>query len=240
MIKRTFVICCCAVLVATCLPALAEVAVSTDRRGDYVSTRVVATGPAWEPGVWTARDDRRGMSRVQSLLNPAGDANGDLWPIVAESPVAPHFPWVVWSRSTGEGFDLAYSRWTGRGWTSVEWVHPRTTGLDELDANVAFDRTGRPFVAYWVDNGGVGEVWLSFFLANRWSSAFLVSEEGLDARFPQIREIEGARIVIDFETPDGTFSQEVLFKRPISITDDINPQNHLMLSGEPTEYHRVF
>jgi len=231
---------CVIVVLAGCVVASAEVAVRTDRRGDYVSTRVVVSGPAWQPEIWTTRS-ARGFARGASVLNADGDANGDLWPTVAESNVGPHYPWVVWSRAEGSSYDLAFSRWTERGWAPIQWVQSFATADDEYDPDLAFDGEGRPYIAWWSEDAeGHGRVFISVFLATTWMAPFAVSDLAVDARYPQVNVTRNGTIVVDYITPQGQYSQEVLFKRPVTITDDINPQNHVALQGAPVHLDQKY
>jgi hypothetical protein len=209
--------------------AVCEVSVKTDRKGDYQMTQVTTSGGRSAARVWSVV----GRSPGKRALNPEGDRNGDLWPSIAEHNLAPHHPLVVWSRYNGSQYDLAWSRWERTGWEPVRWVHEGDGQGDDLDADVAFDPVrGRPFLVWWRNENGTGRVYLSVFLASEWLAPYQISEQHTDGRFPRIEFHDGGEIRVQFETPAGTVSQLVTFNEPVTITDDINPHDHLRLRGE--------
>ena len=211
----------------------AEVRSITDRYGSYVETRFLfqetQTFSTNGPNVWTpvGRVSRRGAT-----LNPNGDAIGDLWPAVGDSGQAPHFAWAVWSRLDQMEYELVWSRWTAGGWRMTSWVLPvdPAPGHD-LDADLAFDAGGRPFLTWWRDDNGQGRVYLSLFLVTQWMVAYPVSEPGVDARFPSIVILPGGEILVTFETEEGIIEQTVLFDEPVTITDDIDPLDYISDGG---------
>ncbi len=208
----------------------AEVAVRTDRFGDYVATQVIAKVSRGELTIW-GQNGR--FSRRHYLLNPDGDRNGDLWPLVVESNHSPHYPWVVWSRLNGEDYDLAWSRWTGKGWSAIGWVEGDATSGDDLDPDVSFDATGRAYMVWSREENGVTRIYLSVYLVNRWMTGFLVSDSAQDSRYPTIVNHEGETLEVEYRTNQGTVRQIVAFSRPVTITDDINPLGYVRLLGAP-------
>jgi len=219
-----------ALIVATlCLSALglsfqarAEVRAVTDRDGNYVMTRVLLDqrlNHVWSPL-------SRGSSN--STLNPEGDQLGDLYPTIGEAPLAPYYPWVVWSRIRDGRYDLAWSRWTEGGWEPIRWVEP---GHDRpghnLDVDLAFDADGRPYIVWWREHRGVGSVYLSMFLSSTWMAAYGVSDDGLDSRYPQLEVASDGVVVVRYTTPAGIVEQEITFDLPVTITDDINPLDYV-------------
>jgi len=221
-------------LCGTWTDSLAGVAARTDGRGKYVGARLTPDAEGARNGVWDPGDTP--VPGIASL-NPRGDLNGDLWPTVAESSVAPHYPWVVWSRFNGTDYDLAWSRWQGRDWEPIRWVEEQTTAGDDLDADLAFDWKGKPYLTWWREDEGVGEVYLRVFLLNRWSDAFRISPQGVDARYPTLAVYSQGRIVVEYETAAGIVQQTVLFSQPMTITDDINPLTAFRL-GTAVLVHR--
>ena len=210
--------------------ASAEVSVRTDRRGGYLATQVIYSSRFAPNRVWGVQG--RG-GRHAHALNPYGDANGDLWPTIAESPRAPYLPWVVWSRFSGADYDLAWSRWTSAGWSPVMQMFDDGAAGDDLDADLAFDAEGRPVAAWWRDEPGGGRVYISVFLNRGWSTPYPVSEAGRDSRLPSVTVQAGNAWTIEYETPEGTVSQLIVLDLPGTITDDINPQNYIHLKGAP-------
>jgi hypothetical protein len=196
----------------------AEVRVVTDRHGNYNTTRVLRsarTGDVWSPLL---------RSEAKMKLNFNGYREGDLFPTIGESTVAPHYPWVVWSRYNRGRYDLAWSRWSDGGWRPIRWVEPANESPgDNLDADLTFDTAGRPHVVWWRDENGTGRVYLSAFLDPIWMRPFAVSEEGVDGRYPSIEVVEPGTFVISFQTPEGVAEQTIVFDLPVTITDDINP-----------------
>jgi hypothetical protein len=211
------------IFLAASVGVQAEVSVRTDRQGEYLMTQVLHSGPHLaEKNVWSPRG--RG-SRTGQVLNPHGDANGDLWPSVAEAPSTPHYPWVVWSRFNGLEYDLAWSRWTERGWSDIASLGRPAAAGDDLDPDLMVNSEGRPFTVWWRDEEGGGRVYVSVFLANRWMPAYLISDPQVDSRYPSLLSIEpDGSLSVEYATPEGTVSGIVVFELPDTIVDDINPQ----------------
>ena len=220
------------VLAAAVAPAGAEVAAELDGSGAYLRTVVLATSSAKNVRIWSKVTSRPNLHP----LNLDGDLNGDLWPVVAEQPVGASRPWVVWSRFTGAGFDLAWSRFdaASRAWIPISWVESAGTFGDDLDPAVAFDSTGRPFVAWWRDEAGVGQIYLSLFLQSRWLVPFRVSDAGADSVAPTITMLSDTRVRIDYTTPEGTVTRTIEFHRPLTITDDATPFGRFSVTSSTT------
>jgi len=205
--------------VACGLPARAEVSAETDAFGQYVRTTIFYRTTAKNPRIWSASRN----NPYYHPLNKQGDLNGDLWPAVGENPADARHPWVVWSRSRGRGYDLAWSRWTATGWKPLAWVEDTSSAGDDLQPSLAFDRQGRSYIAWWRDEGGKGHVYLSIFLESHWTRPYLVSKAGIDSRRPYIEVTTDNSIRVTFDTPSGRFSRVVAFSLPLTITDDIDP-----------------
>jgi hypothetical protein len=218
----------CLLLLTLCFDAQAEVSVRTDRGGNYLKTQIIPVGPHAENRAWGLRG--RGF-RCARALNPYGDINGDLWPTVAEAPTAPHYPYVVWSRFNGSNYDMAWSRWTGQGWAPIEFIARKPMPGDDLDANIVFNRDGRPYVVWWADmEEGAGRVYFSLLLADRWLSPVLISDPAVDSRRPTLELTSGRELAVTYETPEGVVTQYVTFSSPNTITDDINPQTTIIVN----------
>lgn len=219
-------------IVGLCLPAAAEVRVRTDRHGGYQWTQVITGGSRLQPvsRVWSLV----GRSTGQQALNPQGDRNGDLWPTIRESSLAPHHPWVVWSRNGAHGYDLAWSRWSPAGWEPVQWVHDRVLSVgDDLDADLTFDRDGRPFMTWWREEPRGGRVYITGFAYGNWTRPHPVTEPGEDAWQPVIELLADGGLLVTYETETGAVSQLVKFEEPVTITDDIDPVAHFRNEGQP-------
>ncbi len=203
------------------LEARAAITVETDYAGQYVRTVVVAASTLQRVRVWSSDG---GLSSP-NVLNPEGDRNGDLWPVIVENPYDGNRPWAAWSRATPEGFDLAWSRWAPGGWSATSRVETADDGAtcDDLDPRIAFGPFGQPYLVWWRDEGGIGRVYFSLFLGDGWSRAEPVSDEGIDSRHPQITVLPDGRIQVEFETPGGHVVRFVCVVLPQSITDDIDP-----------------
>lgn len=222
-----------ALTLAASLPALAEVTARTDRDGQYLMTHVIPAGTAADPLVWS-----QGRYRAARFgghpLNVDGDRNGDLWPTVVESPVAPHYPMVVWSKFNGQAYNLAWSRWSLEGWEPVRQVVTRRMPGQDFDPFIVFTGEGRPVLAWWNEQpDGHGEIYISMFLASRWAAPVRVSDPNVDARYPTL-EITGRReLMLTFKIGAKTVRQSVFFSHPPgTITDDISPT--FTLSGITT------
>jgi hypothetical protein len=226
MCRRGWIAALGSLLVLSALAVRAEVRAITDRSGVYKAIRVTKSGRG---GVWapTRRVD------TGASLNPHGDRQRDLWPAVRESSLSPHHPWVVWSRLNGSDYDLVWSRWSAGRWESVQWLDGSSSspGAD-LDPNLQFDRTGRPFVVWWRDRGAKGgSVYLSMFVGPTWLRPFEISAPSVDARYPVLEIEKDHTLVVRFVTDEGLVEQTVLFDDPDTITDDINPMDYVYLAG---------
>lgn len=209
----------CGLLLGSALAARAEVSALTDRQGVYRSVRVQQSP---RHGVWAPV--AHGSQRY--VLNPYGDQLGDLRPTVAENIVAPHYPWVVWSRLNDTHYDLAWSCWTEyQQWEPVSWLDPSSTAAsgDSLDAYLTFDPAGRPYVAWWRFQNGMGQVFVSFFLTTTWMAPLPVSDKMIDARYPDLTVPAAGELVLHYQTPLGEVEHKLFLDLPVTITDDINP-----------------
>jgi hypothetical protein len=217
----------CLAILGLAFPARAEVRVVTDRHGVYKTTRVLQGGE--RTNVWSPV---RRAGRA-AALNLFGDRNGDLFPTIRESRVAPHYPWIVWSRFNRAQYDLAWSRWTDGAWEPVRWLEPSSSiPGDSLDADLRFDLSGRPYVVWWRNEGGVGRIYISVFLdGRRWMPSLAISEEGQDSRYPALEIETPDEAVVRYETEGGTVEQTVRFDLPDTITDDINPLDFVFTDG---------
>jgi len=206
----------------------AEVRVRTTPDGEYDSTVIVPGGDPWQQGIWSSRT-RGSLRRGSIVLNPQGDRYGDLLPAVGEPSMAPHHPFVVWSRFNGTDYDLVYSSWR-YGWSAIEPVSTVTIGGDDLDPNVAFSRAGVPLVAWWNSDleDGHGTVYYSVYSGSRWVEPVRISHATLGGRYP-VFDVRHDIVVINYESDDGLvrLSYELPTFDPTTITDDIDPQGLL-------------
>jgi hypothetical protein len=230
--QRVWMVSLAMVVVSAVAPASAEVAAEVDASGAYIRTVVLATSSAKNVRIWSKVTSRPNLYPV----NEDGDLNGDLWPVVAEQTVGTARPWVVWSRFTGAGFDLAWSRFDApaHAWAPISWVEAAGTFGDDLDPAVAFDSTGRPFLAWWRDEAGVGQVYLSLFLQSRWMAPFRVSDVAVDSVAPTISMLSDTRVRIDYTTSEGTVTRTIEFHRPLTITDDATPFGRFTVTSSMT------
>jgi hypothetical protein len=212
----------------------AEVSAEVDAYDNYVRTVVFTNASAKNVKIWSARNSP--WNRVP--LNPDGDLTGDLWPVIVENPADMNHPWVVWSRHDGTDYDLAWSRWNwGEGWQTIAPVVEGVSGAgDDLDPSVVLDPTGRPYLAWWRNEGGHGQVYFTVFLSSRWMDPVTVSDPLVDSRSPVIG-FEGSAIRIEYRTPQGPVSRDIVFAAPETINDDINPFENVVVgdTGGPSE-----
>jgi hypothetical protein len=220
----------CLIVIGTTV-ALAEVSVRLDRQGNYAATQVLTKSARGEPVVWGMHG--RAYRRAHAL-NPRGDLLGDLWPVITEPEIAPHHPWVVWSRFNGDDFDLVWSRWADGGWRPIRPVAVAPTVGDDLDPDMTFNTEGRPYLVWSREENGVSRVYFSTFLVLQWMPGFQISEEGVDSRYPAIVDRFGDAIQVEFDTPQGKARKWVVFNRPVTITDDINPLSYVRVKGHPS------
>lgn len=216
----------CLLALVVSVQANAELRVITDRDGVYKTTRVLLDDR--DAGVWNPV--RRGGGRT--ALNLKGNQNGDAFPTIGESTIAPYHPWAVWSRLNRSQYDLAWSRWNGDRWEPIRWIERVYSPQgDDLDADLGFDEVGRPYIAWWRDEGGVGRVYLSTCLGTMWMEAYPVSGLGVDSRYPSIEVREGGTLIVRYDTPEGMVEQTVIFDLPETITEDINPLDFVINDG---------
>ena len=230
MLRDLVTIGTCVLLLGTGLAVHAEVSVRTDRQGKYSSTQILTRGHRGEPVLWGVNQR---SSRNFHVLNPRGDARGDLWPEISEPDIAPHHPWVVWSRFNGEDYDLVWSRWSVEGWRPTRVVDLESREGNDLDPDMTFNANGRPFLVWCREENGVATIQFSAFLVNAWMPGFQISDSDVDSRYPVIVERFGDGIQVEFDTPNGKVNKWVLFNQPVTITDDINPRNHVRVKGTP-------
>lgn len=215
-------------LVADVSCVRAEVAAVIDADGNYQRTVVRGNASVRNLRIWSADRSRY----LDTALNPEGDLNGDLWPVVLENPADDNHPWVVWSRFNGEDYDLAWSRWTSSGWTPIAWLTSEVGPAGEYDPSIDFDLDdGRPYVAWWQDDDGIGQVYFSLYLVSEWSAPFRVSEPGVDSRGPRVTVEDDDRIIVEYDTPHGSEVRTIKFQRPLTITDDLDPLD--LFSSQP-------
>jgi len=221
-----------ALLLPLCIVAEAGVSVRNGRDGrnggKRVSPRLTLAHnqspwgvvPSDLGAVWTLGRWHRSLD---TTLNPDGAHRGDLWPTIVSHNVTPHYPWVVWSRFNGQDYDLVWSRWLGDGWQAIDNVEMDPSGTDELDADLAFDPAGRPYLVWWRSERK-GQVYLSAYRQGQWTRPFRVSLTGRDSRYPIVALLDVDRIQVEYRVPRGLESRLVVFPDPVTITDDINPQ----------------
>ncbi len=200
--------------------ARAEVAAEVDFEGKYLRTIVISRATISDLNIWGVV-----LPRANHVpLNPEGDLSRDLWPVIVESNGR---PFVVWSRFTGIDYDLAWSRWNGPGWREVDWIEPMPRSGNDLDPDLTVDETGRPHLAWWTDEGGLGRVYFSMYLDTRWMGAYGVSDPDTDSRDPRITVNRDGSITVEFTTPDGTRSKTIQIISGHSINDDFDPFNSM-------------
>jgi hypothetical protein len=205
-------------LLLVCAPARAEVSAEVDAFGNYVRTVVVTSGSARRTKIWSPFRSRT----TRLMLNSTGDSVGDGWPAILENPLD-HKPWVVWSHFDGTTFDLAWSRFDGRAWQTIAPLLPLDSTDADLDPVLAFDDAGRPYVAWWRNRSGRGQVYVSLFLTTRWMIPLPVSDPGENARAPVLTLLPDRRIQVTYTTSAGTVTKLVTPNAGATITDDINP-----------------
>jgi hypothetical protein len=224
---RDIVVTVVVALVLASIPVHAEVSAETDVQGRYVRTVIFSNASVRNVKVWTVQRAKVGFSP----LNPYGDDNGDLWPLIVDQTAGAFRPWVVWSRFNGTDYDLAWSTFEG-SWRAPAWVQAGPAAGDDLDPSVSFDSDGRPYMAWWRNEGGRGRVYLSVFLVSRWMLAYPVSDEGIDSVHPQVTVRADGKIVVSYDTPAGKVTRVVVFSRPSTITDDVTPFGRMTVTED--------
>jgi len=207
----------------------AEVSAEVDSFDNYVRTVIFTNSSAKKLKIWSARNCP--WNRVP--LNPEGDANGDLWPVIVENPSDMNHPLAVWSRWDGSEYDLAWSRWGWDGaWQPIAWVEqaPARSGHD-LEPSIILDPTGRPYMAWWRNEGGRGRIYFTVFLSTRWMDAIAVSNSAVDSRSPVI-SFQGSTVRVSYRTPQGPGYTDIVITPQETINDDITPFESLVV-GDP-------
>jgi len=206
----------------------AEISAQLDGSGNYVRTVVFANASVHNLKIWTVTRTKIGFTP----LNPQGDAAGDMWPFILETPTVQRWPWAVWSHFNGHDFDLVYSRWTGTGWQPTTSVETAPGAGDAITPRLAYDTTARPHLV-WLQTtpDGNSTVMLSVFLATRWMVPFAVSSPDEAPTSPDLTVLPDGTIEITYDTALGKVTKEVRFLRPFTITDDITPFNAMWVSS---------
>jgi hypothetical protein len=199
----------------------AEVSAEVDPHGNVIRMLVLTRVAVGHTLIWTVGPVQDG----HEPLNPLGDFNHDLWPVYVQDPQNGNKPWVVWSRFNGVGYDLAWSTWDQSGWKDIQWLQELPTTGNDVDPDLALNDSGRPYVAWWSDEGGFGKVYFSLFLETRWMTQFQISADGVDSRYPEMTINEDGSVTIGFETPNGQEFRTILFNDGVGIVDDAEPTN---------------
>jgi hypothetical protein len=216
------VVACLLVTALAGTPALAEISAEFDHQGNYVRMIYLTNASGQNLRIWSSL--RAGRGNIHPL-NPDGDVLMDSWPFYVENRFESNRPYVVWSRFNGNDYDLVWTRLTGDGeWAAVDWVewtaHP---GMDQDPFLASRPSDGRPHLVWCSDEDGVGQVYLSIFLESGWADRFLVSDPGVDSRYPVIDFLEDERIQVTYDTADGVVSRMIPIYSPY-IKDDVNPK----------------
>ncbi len=225
-----------AVVVLSAVAAQAAVTAELDPLGRYVRTVIIARASVSEMAIWGGVPEihDEGPWRV---LNPIGDLNGDMWPAIVQDPNQNNYPWVVWSRFNGRDYDLGWSRWIGQtqSWNEVQWLEQQSRLGDDLDPQIDIDDSSRPYVVWWTDEGGAGRVYLSLYLESRFMPRRLVSDGGVDSRYPSLSINPDGSVIVSYETPTGTESKIVAIEGGASINDALDPVENLSVEDyQPT------
>jgi hypothetical protein len=113
------------------------------------------------------------------------------------------WPVVVWAYNNGPDHDIAYSEWSGNGWTPMEML---TSGPeDEVDPRVFVTDEGAIYVTWWV-NAEVPYVMATSrrLTTTDWDQPIRVSDTGESSLRPTIMQFEGVvRVAYELGTPGG-------------------------------------
>lgn len=159
-------------------PARGEVSVNTDPEGNYRYTSLLVE--AGEAGIrfWTpvrAIDPTR-------VLNPDGDVYGDGPPALVDASAEP-FPLAVWSRGSGGGRYLVWSRWEANGWRPARWAHGLPGPFVDRDPVLAAAPDGSVHLLWWREEGGPARMYWSRYLDPAgWSQPIPVACRSVDHR----------------------------------------------------------
>ncbi len=230
--RRAFTVLALLVTLLGGFAAHAAVTAEVDPLGNYVRTVIIARASVSDMAIWS---DLPGMEDGPwRTLNPMGDLNGDMWPAMVQDPNMNNYPWIVWSRYNGRDYDLGWSRWVGQNWNQVEWLETQSQLGDDLDPQIDIDDS-RPYVVWWTDEGGMGRVYLSIYLDSRWMGRRLVSDEGIDSRFPSLAINPDGSVIVTYETAEGSESKIVAVEGGASINDALDPVENLTVEDyQPT------
>jgi hypothetical protein len=216
------VACSALLLVAATAGARGEVSARLDNEGHYLGMYYKYS---WgnPPKIWAAS----APTATRRPLNPTGDLLGDLMPMVAENPTNLFYPLAVWSHPNGGDYDLVFSRWTGSGWTPLQFVQTDNF-TNEYDPRVGFNSRGRPLIVWWSEDSGstalsTATVWFSMFLETRWMTPVVVSGV-VDSRRPDLTIVNNTTVIVTFDTPSGRQSRTLTLPDSETITDDVDPR----------------
>jgi hypothetical protein len=205
-------------------PARADVTVILDQNGAYKCMSYRYGSMSGFPRIWSGTAIFPGPR----TLNPNGDSLGDLAPTIVENPAHQRWPTAVWARRAGSDYDLVYSSWDGVQWAPTRYVHP-DTAYDELEPRLVYNSAGRLYMVWWANLPGSSAVFFSANFAGRWTSAVLISDDGVDSRHPSLTLQDESTVVVSFETSRGVETKWVQILDPATITDDINPKLQIVI-----------
>lgn len=222
-------------LVLLWLPRLAqaEVSVLVDQEGKFKKLVYIATGSEHHRVIWR---QMRPSVPLEQLLNPQGDTLGDLPPIFRFHSLTGH-PWVVWSMNVAGQKVIGFAAWGGAAWTAPRPVvtAPDPLYYDQVDPDLAFDETGRPFLV-WTRKEPIPQVYFSTMIRGVWTPPLRISSEGIAAFAPSVT-LAGTTATITYETESGpivqTFETGVLLQSAANLMDTPIPPGNVPDPGDP-------
>lgn len=175
----------------------AEVSVVLDGQGRYVKTMTLFKAKQHKTFYW--EPVRKGVPGY-CLLNMTGDLNGDGQPRLAEHPFE-KTPWAVWPHFDGHDFEIAFSQWTGTGWSDPAIIGNMNNEVDDMEPSIAFEASGIPFVTF-TRKAKTSQIYVTAFLHGKWLNPILVSDPAINCSQPSLIFQRDIALVV-FLTPDG-------------------------------------
>ncbi|MFQ5768558.1 MAG: hypothetical protein ACE5ID_11335 [Acidobacteriota bacterium] len=202
-----------AVLLSWSTPVQAEVAAILDGAGNFIRTEIRQVRRNRVTSVWLDGTNLRNRGRRNTLhpvlLNEAGASRGDGVPSVAVHPFT-GLPWAVWSFNDGGDYELAFSIFDGRHWSSPTLLGAAPNGQDDMEPKIVFTASGRPIIVWWrlPLNGSVPSVWLTTRANGAWQPPIRLSSSRRSALRPALL-LEGDHIIVAYQTDAGVQMQKI-------------------------------
>jgi len=201
---------------------LAEVSVELDQTGAVKHTHFISRQGGGSTLYWTQMRARIPQAQI---LNPLGDARGDLKPFVRVNPVT-GAPWVVWAMNIDGVKRIGFAIWQKTGWSEPRpMTEGNPFGWGELDPRIAFDEFGTPYVVWWRAEQ-TPHVYFSTQVNGTWTPPLAIGAQDVAGKSPTIA-VRGSTAIIRYRTPAGpataVYEASILLESAASLMDSPIP-----------------